>query len=681
MTIVFLLLQVGARAFRVPWLGSMVLLLMCWNMFHVVSAASITACTCTGGSSNLCTYGSGGPSGTCSFSGSQTWACPFGFTLDCSRASGCPCGYSDPCNIRPSFFAPAFTIGGSQGNYQSIYQSCNTGFQPVFVGSGPNLNFYTAVSAQFTVALRPTLTSQATASDVATFGPTSCIAFTSPIYQTSGSTIYNSLYMIIAASSVYTSSLINVYRDSSFTLTCIPQGTTACRVDSDCPNYASSTFPLYCNNRYFCSSCVSCLQNDDWMGSDATHACPPQCGNIAWDYSGWSSCTKQCGNGTRTRSLSCLGKMPLGANPWCCGMLSGTSWCRQAGPRPVTVDSCNERSCYSWSQGPWSPCSVTCGGGIQTRTPICVDYNGNTVSNALCSGLSNSSLGPSAQSCNTDPIYLCYNWFPQQPGLCSSTTCGLRGTQNREVLCGSTTAAAPTTAVSYVSAGLCNYATRPSYTIDCDPPCPTAESSSSSSAAGAVAAGGAVGGVAVIALVALLVIFLIRRRRARGVLQQKNKLKTPLQGPDSESPDSDAVGGAGEHMQAGSSANSPAIHGEVLYHNPLAGMPEFTESADPTNEMIAVEAWPPAAAVSHMPEYDDIDDSIPATEDAVVSNAPTRHTPQPRAAPVAAPRPRKSETRPLRPAPRPPGQTNASAAAAAATVLAAGEDLKADSVC
>ena len=76
----------------------------------------------------------------------------------------------------------------------------------------------------------------------------------------------------------------------------------------------------------------------------------------------WTECSTTCGGGTQRRTREC-GLLSKGTNNPCKQTL-------------IEVNKCNVLPCPSfgpWSS--WSPCSVTCGGGNQTRMRECLPPN------------------------------------------------------------------------------------------------------------------------------------------------------------------------------------------------------------------------------------------------------------------------------------------------------------------
>jgi hypothetical protein len=66
----------------------------------------------------------------------------------------------------------------------------------------------------------------------------------------------------------------------------------------------------------------------------------------------------------------------------------------------VNVDALNLS--YRWTPTAWSPCSVDCGGGTQTRDAVCQSFSGVTVDESYCNEANAEALTLLSQNCNTD---------------------------------------------------------------------------------------------------------------------------------------------------------------------------------------------------------------------------------------------------------------------------------------
>lgn len=111
-----------------------------------------------------------------------------------------------------------------------------------------------------------------------------------------------------------------------------------------------------------------------------------------WRLGEWSPCSVQCGGGTRNRTVQCV------ATPGD-RVLAPAACDRPATPRPPSTSKCNTAPCiaYTYQVGPWSACSVQCGGGTRNRTVQCIDGSGAPSTD--CRGIQ----PPAQQRCNEAP--------------------------------------------------------------------------------------------------------------------------------------------------------------------------------------------------------------------------------------------------------------------------------------
>ena len=126
----------------------------------------------------------------------------------------------------------------------------------------------------------------------------------------------------------------------------------------------------------------------------------------------WTSCSKTCSNGTRTRNRTCSNPPPQYGGKICSGNSSDIKYC-------------NLRSCpldgiwSSWTQ--WTSCSKTCSNGTRTRNRTCGNpppqYGGKT-----CSGNSSDIKYCNLRSCPLDGIWALWTQWTSCSKTCSNGT-------------------------------------------------------------------------------------------------------------------------------------------------------------------------------------------------------------------------------------------------------------------
>ncbi|XP_025134801.1 ADAMTS-like protein 1 isoform X3 [Bubalus bubalis] len=145
-----------------------------------------------------------------------------------------------------------------------------------------------------------------------------------------------------------------------------------------------------------------------------------------WEYEGFTKCSESCGGGVQEAVVSCLNKQtrePVDEN-----------LCVTSRRPPQLLKSCSLDPCPArWEIGKWSPCSLTCGVGLQTRDVFCSHLLSREINETviLADELCRQPKPTTVQACNR---FNCPPaWYPAQWQPCSRTCGG--GIQKREVLC------------------------------------------------------------------------------------------------------------------------------------------------------------------------------------------------------------------------------------------------------
>ncbi|XP_009959774.1 PREDICTED: papilin [Leptosomus discolor] len=144
-----------------------------------------------------------------------------------------------------------------------------------------------------------------------------------------------------------------------------------------------------------------------------------------WKTGEWGSCSATCGGGTQTRSVYCEAFDGQSSQ----GVVDNAE-CMAFTQQPRSNQPCNMRQCASWSTGPWSECSASCGEGVQTRTVTCRTQQGSQAGDFACL----MEPKPSAtQPCLKENCIQEIGWHIGDWGLCSKS-CN-SGIRTRQVIC------------------------------------------------------------------------------------------------------------------------------------------------------------------------------------------------------------------------------------------------------
>uniref|UniRef100_A0A8C6E747 ADAMTS like 4 n=1 Tax=Moschus moschiferus TaxID=68415 RepID=A0A8C6E747_MOSMO len=157
------------------------------------------------------------------------------------------------------------------------------------------------------------------------------------------------------------------------------------------------------------------------------------CGH--WEVrSPWSQCSAECGTGIQRRSVVCLGSGEAhGLSQEEAGPGAGEQTCAP-GSRPPDMRACSLGPCevtWCWYTGPWAECSSECGSGTQRRDVICVSKLGTEFNVTSPSNCSHLPRPPALQPCQGQDCQ--DRWFSTPWSPCSRSCQG--GVQTREVQC------------------------------------------------------------------------------------------------------------------------------------------------------------------------------------------------------------------------------------------------------
>uniref|UniRef100_A0A8C0HA93 Papilin, proteoglycan like sulfated glycoprotein n=1 Tax=Chelonoidis abingdonii TaxID=106734 RepID=A0A8C0HA93_CHEAB len=179
-----------------------------------------------------------------------------------------------------------------------------------------------------------------------------------------------------------------------------------CTIDNEAyPDYMCRDKPKPANNR-------TC----------GLQACPQ---TKRWKTGEWGACSATCGGGTQTRSVYCMSYNGQGSP----GVVDDAK-CMAFAEQPRSTQPCNMRQCATWTTGPWSECSASCGEGIQTRTVTCRTELGSQTQDFACLTEPKPLL---SQPCSKENCIQKIGWHIGAWGLCSKSCDS--GIRKRQVIC------------------------------------------------------------------------------------------------------------------------------------------------------------------------------------------------------------------------------------------------------
>ncbi|XP_042302856.1 papilin isoform X3 [Sceloporus undulatus] len=144
-----------------------------------------------------------------------------------------------------------------------------------------------------------------------------------------------------------------------------------------------------------------------------------------WKTGEWGPCSATCGGGTQTRSVYCVSYNGRDSQD-----AVDDAECAILTEKPRSTQPCNMRQCATWTTGPWSECSASCGEGVQTRTVSCRAHLGSRILDAACL---TEPKPPHTQPCIGENCIQEIGWHIGDWGLCSKSCDS--GIRTRQVIC------------------------------------------------------------------------------------------------------------------------------------------------------------------------------------------------------------------------------------------------------
>uniref|UniRef100_UPI0025403722 papilin n=1 Tax=Euleptes europaea TaxID=460621 RepID=UPI0025403722 len=145
----------------------------------------------------------------------------------------------------------------------------------------------------------------------------------------------------------------------------------------------------------------------------------------SWKTGDWGVCSASCGGGTQIRSVYCVSYDGHSSQD----VVDDTE-CASLTEKPRSAQPCNMQRCATWTTGPWSECSVSCGEGIQSRTVTCRTGLGLQTQDVACL---TQPKPPQTQPCIEDNCIHEVGWHIGDWGLCSKSCDS--GVRTRQVTC------------------------------------------------------------------------------------------------------------------------------------------------------------------------------------------------------------------------------------------------------